>query len=85
MRKILVGTVKSDKRDKTLRVEIERRMRHPKYGKIIRRKTVCQVHDEGNVARVGDLVEIEECPPVSSSKRWKLNRVVRHEAEVSAH
>ena len=84
MRKILVGIVKSDKRDKTLRVEIERRMRHPKYGKIIRRKTVCQVHDEASLAKSGDLVEIEECPPVSRSKRWRLSRVLRSDSSVNA-
>ena len=84
MRKILVGIMKSDKRDKTLRVEIERRMRHPKYGKIIRRKTVCQVHDEASLAKSGDLVEIEECPPVSRSKRWRLSRVLRSDSSVNA-
>lgn len=77
MKKSLIGTVKSDKREKTLRVEIERRRRHPKYGKIIHGKTICQVHDEQGTAKVGDLVEIEECPPVSRSKRWQLLRVVR--------
>lgn len=84
MKKTLIGTVKSDKRIKTLRVEIERRMRHPKYGKIIRGKTVCQVHDENATAKEGDLVEIEECPPVSRSKRWVLVRVVRPAAVVEA-
>lgn len=83
MRKVLVGTVKSDKREKTLRVEIERRMRHPKYGKIIRRKTVCQVHDESGIAKVGDLVEIEECPPVSRTKRWRLVGVVKTQSSVA--
>ncbi len=83
MRKVLVGTVKSDKREKTLRVEIERRMRHPKYGKIIRRKTVCQVHDESGAAKVGDLVEIEECPPLSRTKRWKLVNVVKSQSAVT--
>lgn len=84
MKKTLIGTVKSDKRQKTLRVEIERRMRHPKYGKIVRGKTVCQVHDENGTAKCGDLVEIEECPPMSREKRWTLLRVVRAAGAVEA-
>lgn len=84
MKKTLIGVVRSDKRSKTLRVEIERRMRHQKYGKIIRRRTVCQVHDEQEAAKPGDLVEIEECPPLSRSKRWQLLRVVRSAPSVDA-
>lgn len=76
MRKVLVGIVKSDKRANTLRVEIARRMKHPKYGKIIRGTTVCQVHADAGAAKVGDTVEIVECPPVSKTKRWQLVRVV---------
>lgn len=77
MKKLLRGVVTSDKRDKTLRVDIERRFRHRKYGKIVRSRTGCQVHDPENTAREGDLVEIEESQPVSKTKRWKLVRVVR--------
>jgi small subunit ribosomal protein S17 len=51
-------------------------MKHPKYGKIIRGRTVCHVHDEAGVARTGDTVEIEEAPPKSRLKRWSLVRVV---------
>ena len=76
MKKMLTGTVVSAGRDKTLRVNIERRFRHPKYGKIIRRRKGCQVHDPENSASEGDVVEIEECPPVSRSKRWVLRRIV---------
>jgi small subunit ribosomal protein S17 len=76
MRKILVGVVARDPRPNTLRVEIDRRMKHPKYGKIIRGRTVCHVHDEQSVAKKGDTVEIVECPPKSKLKRWELVRVV---------
>jgi small subunit ribosomal protein S17 len=76
MKKILVGTVKSDKRSKTLRVEIARLKKHPKYGKILHGRTICQVHDESEVAKAGDTVEIVECPPMSRTKRWELVRVV---------
>jgi small subunit ribosomal protein S17 len=76
MRKILVGVVARDPRPNTLRVEIDRRMKHPKYGKIIRGRTVCHVHDEQGVAKKGDTVEIVECPPKSKLKRWELVRVV---------
>lgn len=84
MKKKLIGTVKSDKRQKTLRVEIERRSRHPKYGKIVHSRTICQVHDENKTAKTGDLVEIEECPPISREKRWQLLRVVRSSGAVDA-
>ena len=59
----LVGVVKSDKMDKSRRVEIERLVPHPKYGKFIRRRTVCHVHDEKNESHVGDTVEIIEAAP----------------------
>jgi small subunit ribosomal protein S17 len=68
--------VKSDKTDKTRRVEIPRQVRHPKYGKILRRKTVCHVHDEGNESTLGDTVEIVECRPRSRTKTWELVRIV---------
>lgn len=77
MKKVLIGTVKSDKMDKSLRVEIERRYRHPRYGKIVRGRTVCHVHDEGNAAKEGDVVEIVESRPRSKTKRWELVRVVQ--------
>ena len=71
-----IGVVTSDRAPKTRRVEIPRLVRHPKYGKILRRKTVCYVHDEQNESRLGDTVEIVECPPKSRLKRWNLIRVV---------
>jgi len=71
-----VGIVTSDKMAKTRRVEIPRLVRHPKYGKIMRRKTVCHVHDESETAHVGDTVEIRESRPRSKTKRWELVRVI---------
>ena len=61
---------------KTRRVEIPRLVRHPKYGKILRRKTVCHVHDEAEEAHVGDTVEIRESRPHSKTKCWELVRVI---------
>ncbi|MFM7515525.1 MAG: 30S ribosomal protein S17 [Pirellula sp.] len=81
-RRILLGVVKSDRMNKSRRVEIERFVRHPKYSKIVRRKTVCHVHDEGNVSKAGDKVEIEECRPMSKLKRWTLVRVVEKNNDV---
>ena len=75
-RRILVGFVTGDKAAKTRRVEIERLVRHPRYSKIIRKKTICHVHDENNESRLGDKVEIEESRPLSKLKRWNLIRVV---------
>ena len=74
-RRILVGVVKSDRMNKTRRVEIERSVRHPKYTKIVRRKTICHVHDENNESKSGDKVEIEESRPLSKLKRWNLVRI----------
>jgi small subunit ribosomal protein S17 len=81
-RRILVGVVTSDKAAKTRRVEIERLVRHPRYSKIIRKKTVCHVHDENNESHVGDKVEIEESRPLSKLKRWRLIRVVEKNREI---
>jgi len=82
MKKTLVGIVAGNQA-KTLRVEIARRMKHPKYGKIIRGRTVCHVHDEEGSAKVGDTVEIIESPPRSRLKRWDLVRVVASAAMVA--
>lgn len=75
MKKTLVGVVAGSQL-KTLRVEIARRMKHPKYGKIIRGRTICHAHDENGTAKIGDTVEISEAPPRSRLKRWDLVRVV---------
>ncbi len=77
MTKRLIGVVTSDKRNKTRRVEVERLYRHRKYGKIVRGRTICQVHDEQNAAKEGDTVEIVEARPLSKTKRWRLLRIVK--------
>ena len=75
-RRILVGTVVSDKTDKTVTVLVERKVKHPLYGKIIRRSKKYHAHDEGNEFKPGDTVRIEETRPISKTKTWKvLDRV----------
>ena len=76
LKNITQGVVTSDKAAKTRRVEIPRLVRHPKYGKYLRRRTVCYVHDENNESHLGDSVEIAESRPRSKTKRWELVRVV---------
>jgi small subunit ribosomal protein S17 len=75
-RRVLVGVVTSDKMNKTRRVEINRLVKHQRYGKYVRRRTVCHVHDEGNTSHVGDTVEIMETRPLSKTKHWRLVKVV---------
>src|SRR5256884_6059573 len=75
-RRTAVGVVTSDKMDKTRRVEIPRLVKHPRYGKYIRRRTICKVHDEQNASHTGDTVEITESRPYSKTKHWLLLRVV---------
>lgn len=75
-KRVAVGIVTSDKMAKSRRVEIPRLVKHPKYGKYLRRKTVCHVHDEQEQSSLGDTVEIAECPPRSKLKRWELVRVI---------
>jgi len=75
-RRILVGTVVSDKTDKTVTVLVERKVKHPLYGKIIRRSKKYHAHDEGNEFKPGDTVRIEETRPISKTNTWKvLDRV----------
>ncbi len=81
-KRVLTGRVKSDKMDKTRVVEIPRRVRHPKYGKFIRQRTVCYVHDENNESSYGDTVKIIESRPLSRKKRWLLVEVVEKSREV---
>jgi small subunit ribosomal protein S17 len=73
---VMQGVVTSDKTAKTRRVEIPRLVRHPKYGKYLRRRTICHVHDENNESSLGDSVEIVESRPRSKMKRWELVRVL---------
>ena len=75
-RKIRTGRVVSDKMDQTIIVAVESRIRHPLYGRIIRRTKKFKAHDETNAVGVGDLVEIMECRPISREKRWRVARVV---------
>ncbi len=82
-RKTEIGVVTSDKMTKTRRVEVERLFPHPKYGKFMRRRTVCHAHDEANTTHVGDLVEIMETRPMSKLKRWRIVRVVRTGAQAA--
>jgi len=75
-KRVATGTVTSAAAKKTRRVEIPRVTRHPKYGRILHRRTICHVHDEREESGPGDLVEIIECRPRSRLKRWELVRVV---------
>lgn len=81
MKKTVVGKVTSDKMQKTRRVEIPRLVKHPKYNKYIKRRTICYVHDEKNESRAGDTVEIQESRPLSKLKSWTLVRVVARSKE----
>ena len=77
-----VGVVESDKCGKTRKVVVRFLVKHPKYGKFVRRRTVFQVHDEGNESRAGDTVEIAPTRPISRSKSWRLVRVVERGRQV---
>lgn len=72
----LTGTVVSDKMDKGIVVKIERRVKHPKYGKFIKRSTKISAHDAENRGKTGDVVIIAECRPISKTKSWKLVDVI---------
>ena len=76
-RRVLEGIVTRDKMVKTRRVEVERLVRHPKYGKFVKRRTVCYVHDDKNESHLGDTVEIIESRPLSKMKRWNLVKIVK--------
>jgi small subunit ribosomal protein S17 len=75
-RKIRRGYVVSDKMDKTVVVEVEDRVKHPLYGKVLRRTSKVKAHDEGNTAGVGDLVLISETRPLSATKRWRVVEIL---------
>lgn len=78
----LSGKVVSDKMDKTITVRIERRVKHPVYGKIISRSTKIKAHDENNQCGIGDVVTIKETRPLSKTKSWTLVEIVEKAAEV---
>lgn len=75
-RKVRVGVVVSDSRDKTVTVEVPNSSAHPRYDKIVRRSSKFHAHDEANDANVGDTVRIMETRPISKSKRWRVIEVV---------
>lgn len=80
-KRTLIGTVVSDKNDKTVVVKVERKMKHPLYGKIIRRSKKYHAHDEANTYRLGETVRIEETAPYSKQKTWKvIDRVLAGKA-----
>jgi small subunit ribosomal protein S17 len=76
-RKELVGLVVSDKMDKTVVVRVERTVRHPRYGKVLRRTKKYKAHDGTSTCRVGDVVRIIESRPLSREKRWAVEEIVR--------
>src|SRR5580693_4694992 len=75
------GVVASDKAHKTIKVVVDYQMRHPKYGKYLKRRTVLHAHDEKNEAKEGDTVEIAECRPLSKTKHHRLLRIVQKAPE----
>jgi small subunit ribosomal protein S17 len=82
-RKTVVGTVTSDKMQKTIVVRIEEKKPHPEYGKLVKQSLKYKVHDENNTAKIGDLVRIMQTRPLSKDKRWRLVEIVetKHKAE----
>ena len=78
----LVGRVVSNKMDKTVTVQVERRVKHPVYGKYVVRTTKYHAHDETNQVNEGDLVEIAETRPISKTKTWTVKRVVQQAVQV---
>jgi len=72
----LTGRVSSNKMDKSITVVVERKVKHPIYGKYVRRPTKVHAHDEQNECNIGDTVTVEQCRPISKSKTWRLVRVV---------
>ncbi|GJQ30962.1 MAG: 30S ribosomal protein S17 [Phycisphaerae bacterium] len=79
-----VGIVDSDARAKTRRVVVSYLAKHPKYGKYIRQRTILHVHDEQNASRVGDVVEVAPCRPISKTKNWRLVRIVEQRSAEAA-
>ena len=76
LRKVRLGKVVSDKMEKTIVVAVETKVRHPLYGKTLKRTTKFKAHDENNEAKIGDVVEIMETRPLSKDKRWRLVEIV---------
>ena len=76
LRKVMIGTVTSNKMDKTIVVSVETRVKHPIYGKIVKRTYKLKAHDEENQCQIGDKVKVMETRPLSKDKRWRLVEVV---------
>ncbi len=81
-KRTVTGRVVSDKMDKTITVLVERRVKHPVYGKYIKRSTKLHAHDANNECQIGDLVTISECRPISKTKTWVLEKIVERAATV---
>ncbi len=79
-RKRVIGVVSSDKMNRTIVVRVEKRRKHPRYGKYIKSITVYKTHDEENKAKVGDKVEIVETRPLSKTKHWRLVKILKETA-----
>lgn len=84
-KRVAIGVVTRDKADQTRRVEIPRLVKHPVYGKTMRRRTICYAHDAENKSKIGDTVEIEESRPISKLKRWVLTRIVAPGKQKAVH
>jgi small subunit ribosomal protein S17 len=82
IRKREVGVVVGDKMDKTITIQVERKVQHPIYKKYIKRYTTYKAHDEQNTCKVGDKVEIVETRPLSKTKRWSVKQIVQKAPEV---
>ena len=76
LRKVMIGTVTSNKMDKTVVVSVETNVKHPKYGKIVKRTYKLKAHDEENACQVGDKVKVMETRPLSKDKRWRVVEVL---------
>ena len=76
LRKIRVGVVSSNKMDKSIVVKVERKVKHPLYGKFVKKSTKFHAHDEKNECSIGDTVKIMETRPISKTKRWRLVEIV---------
>ncbi len=76
LRKVMIGTVTSDKMDKTVVVSVENSVKHPIYGKIVKRTYKLKAHDEENACKVGDKVKVMETRPLSKEKRWRVVEIV---------
>lgn len=76
LRKTRIGVVSSNKMDKTITVKVERKIKHPLYGKFLKKTTSFHAHDEKNECSIGDIVKIMETRPMSKTKRWRLVEVV---------